>query len=103
MVWPPSLSPSVSEVGDEDGRRISVSGGPRRREDAAFIATAHDMAALIAAQAAEIERLRGAVTLAANRLDVAVVNAIADGQHGMSDISREWAMEARAALERTKP
>ena len=59
MVLSPVFNPHTAEVGDTEGRRICVGGGPRRRENAAFIATAPDMAALIAAQAAEIERLRG--------------------------------------------
>lgn len=47
---------------------------------------------------AERDRLREQIVLAANRLDVCVVNAIADGQHKLSVTYKDWAAEARAAL-----
>ena len=72
--------------------------------NAALIAAAPSMAALIAAQAAEIERLRGAlVSIGEAELmafDAAVHASKADALEGLLQIIRQMAKEA---LEGTKP
>lgn len=50
-----------------------------------------------AASREEVERLRAQLTLAANRLDVCVVDAIADGEHRRSINYKDWAEETRRA------
>lgn len=48
------------------------------------------------------DALVDALTLAANRLDMCVVDAIADGEHKRSCTYKDWAEEARKALSTIK-
>ena len=66
--------------------------------DAKLFAAAPDMATLIVAQEARIERLRGALALAANRLGIAGCRASVDREHNISNLYHRWAIEARAEL-----
>jgi len=60
---------------------------------------AADLEARNLAQRMENERLRKALTLAANRLDMWCIAAIADGNEALRCKTAIWVDEARTALE----